>query len=69
MTPSHTRVESGNQIAPDGQIWECRACGKKSRDRFGNYALNRGWDEACVMNARLVPYPLSDETRVTGETP
>jgi hypothetical protein len=42
-----------NEIAPDGQIWVCAACGKRSRDRYGEQAVNSGWDVSCTMNAVL----------------
>lgn len=42
-----------NQIAPDGQIWVCGACGKRSKDLYGEQAVNHGWDESCMLNACL----------------
>jgi len=50
----------GTDLAPEGQVWICYACGKKSRTKYGfdvtgqRAAINRGWDESCMMNAVLV---------------
>ena len=50
----------GTDIAPDGQIWICQACGKRSKSQFGFDAagkrtnLDHGWDESCMMNSVLV---------------
>lgn len=35
-------------------VWVCLACGKRSRDRYGNEPINRGWDSSCFLNAVLV---------------
>lgn len=43
-----------NHIAPDGQVYVCGACGKRSKDRYGDKAIDRGWDESCMMHAVLV---------------
>ena len=43
-----------NQLAPDGQVYVCGACGKRSQDRYGDKAIDHGWDESCVMNSFLV---------------
>lgn len=43
----------GNELAPAGQLWVCSACGKRSRDRYGDAALDRGWDESCMLHAVL----------------
>lgn len=43
-----------NKRAPEGQMWLCTACGRKSKDRYGDEALERGWDESCMLNAVLV---------------
>lgn len=42
-----------NAIAPDGQVFVCGACGKRSRDRYGNLKINFGWDESCMLNCIL----------------
>jgi hypothetical protein len=39
------------RIAPEGQIWVCGACGKTSKDRYGD--RNSSWDESCALNAVL----------------
>jgi len=41
--------------APEGSRWVCGACGKTSRDVYGNKPYSRGWDESCAMNAQLLP--------------
>ncbi len=45
----HTPMQS--PIAPDGWVWQCQACGKRTHNRFG---LDGGWDEACMLNAVLI---------------
>lgn len=42
-----------NHTAPAGQVWVCGACGKRSRDLYGEVDAMYGWDESCVMNAVL----------------
>lgn len=42
-----------NEYAPEGTVYVCGACGKRSRDRYGEQALDRGWDESCMLNAVL----------------
>ena len=42
-----------NQIAPEGQVFVCGACGKRSRDRYGDQKIDRGWDESCMLNSFL----------------
>jgi hypothetical protein len=37
--------------APDGQIWQCQACGKRSSDLYDGPG---SWDESCSLNAVLV---------------
>jgi hypothetical protein len=44
----------GNEVAPEGKVWVCMACGKRSPDKYGLQAISYGWDESCMMNARLV---------------
>jgi hypothetical protein len=39
-----------DNIAPEGKIWVCGACGKTTKDK---YAGERGWDESCMLNAIL----------------
>lgn len=47
--------------APVGQVWVCTACGKTSKDRGGNHAISRGWDESCMLNAVLCYEKKTDE--------
>jgi hypothetical protein len=58
----------GTELAPEGKLWVCMACGKVSRTRYGflegdaqrmpdgTRVASRGWDESCMMNAELVDY-------------
>ena len=43
-----------NHVAPDGQVYVCGACGKRSRDKYGDNAIDHGWDVSCMMHAVLV---------------
>lgn len=59
----------GTDLVPEGQIWICGACGKKSRTLYGfvndgtahgsdfapdgERVAERGWDESCMLNAVL----------------
>ena len=51
----------GDKVAPDGQLYVCGACGKTSKDLFGNQKISYGWDESCTLNAVLCY-----ETKVNG---
>lgn len=44
-----------NKFAPEDKIWVCLACGKFSKDKFGDKDLNtsHGWDESCIINCQL----------------
>jgi hypothetical protein len=42
-----------NEVAADGLIWVCAACGKRSRDLYGDQRIDHGWDESCMLNAVL----------------
>ena len=42
-----------NEVAPDGQVYVCGACGKRSRDRDGDARLDSGWDESCMLHCVL----------------
>jgi hypothetical protein len=44
----------GNQVSLDGQVWVCQACGKRSRDKYGDHAINPGWDVSCMLHSILV---------------
>lgn len=43
-----------NEVAPDGAMYVCAACGKRSLDRYGEQALDPWWDESCMLNSILV---------------
>lgn len=43
-----------NAIAPEGQVYVCVACGKRSRDKYGEQKISHGWDESCMLNCSLV---------------
>lgn len=38
-------------IAPEGTIYVCQACGKKSKNLHGSEQSS--WDESCMLNAVL----------------
>lgn len=42
-----------NQVAPDGQVFVCGACGKRSKDRCGAQKIDPGWDGSCMSHAIL----------------
>lgn len=42
-----------NEIAGLGQVFVCGACGKRSMDRYGDKAIDRGWDASCMSNSTL----------------
>lgn len=44
-------MNDGPRIAPTGAIWVCGACGKTSKDRYGD--PDSSWDESCMMNSVL----------------
>lgn len=51
------------RYAPEGKLWVCCACGKTSTDLYGDHnnpvvervEISPGWDESCILNARLFP--------------
>jgi hypothetical protein len=45
--------QKGDNIAPDGYVWVCLACGKHVKDKYGE--RGSGWDESCMLNSVLVP--------------
>jgi hypothetical protein len=62
-----------NEIAPEGKVWVCLACGKMSQDKYGNQKISWGWDESCMLNSAL--YDKSDlviennrVVRISGES-
>jgi hypothetical protein len=42
-----------NIRAPEGQIFVCSACGKRSKDKYGDEKIDQYWDVSCVINAVL----------------
>jgi len=50
MTAQDTADGRTDNIAPEGMVWVCGACGKTTKDKYGN---ERGWDESCMLNAIL----------------
>ena len=35
--------------AKDGFVYVCMVCGKRSKDIYGEKAINHGWDESCAL--------------------
>ena len=61
-----------NVIAPEGAVYVCSACGKRSRDKYGNQAIDREWDESCSLNSILceeASLVLGKNGRVNTSTP
>src|SRR5689334_19239416 len=50
------RTTMADNIAPPGKLWVCCACGKTTRDKYGNEGR---WDESCMLNSIL-----SDESHL-----
>lgn len=50
-------MSTGNRVAPPGQIYVCGACGKRSKDKYGEQMIDRGWDVSCMMWAVLCYNP------------
>lgn len=46
-------MKEKDRIASKGRIWVCLACGKTSRDKYGDKESSYGWDVSCVMNCQL----------------
>ena len=43
------------RYASAGKIWQCTACGKLAKDRYGLDGFHSpGWNEACMLNAVLI---------------
>lgn len=42
-----------NETAKKGQVFVCHACGKRSKDKYGDEAIDKGWDESCMLNSVL----------------
>lgn len=43
----------GNRAAHEGYVYRCRACGKRSRDKYGDLTIDTGFDESCMLNSVL----------------
>ena len=43
-----------NEVAPEGKVFVCMACGKRSQDLFGEQKIDKCWDESCMLNAVMV---------------
>lgn len=46
-------MEEGIKIAPKGKIWVCLACGKTSKNKYGDEFSQSGWDASCFLNSVL----------------
>ena len=73
QTEAVKETNDGTTPAPEGQVWICGACGKKSRTMYGfdaenkSTAIDRGWDESCMLNAVLCYSDLrADDKGVLG---
>jgi len=50
-------------------VFVCLACGKQSKDRYGDKPISYGWDESCMLNSqefdvsKLVYGPGKEKTR------
>lgn len=42
-----------NEQAKKGEIFVCGACGKRSKDRYGEKKIDRLWDVSCMVNSVL----------------
>jgi hypothetical protein len=40
-----------NEVAKPGFVFVCLACGKRSRDKYGDDPIDAGWDESCMLHA------------------
>jgi hypothetical protein len=44
-----------NEVAEDGQVFVCLACGKRSQDTHGEQKISQDWDESCMLNCQKFP--------------
>lgn len=51
------------KVAPTGYVYICGACGKRSRDIYGDQAIDRGWDVSCFINSSIVSEHEAEELR------
>ena len=66
MTTFQETIEKGTTPCKAGTAWECQACGKRSRTKYGfdsegKRCSDEGYDESCMLNAKLI-------ARVQGHT-
>jgi hypothetical protein len=40
-----------NEVAGPGEVFVCTACGRRSKDRYGEQKIHSGWDTSCCTNA------------------
>lgn len=52
-----------NKTAPKGQVYICLACAKRSKDKYGDKAIDYGWDVSCVLNCELMPEKEANDLR------
>jgi hypothetical protein len=55
-----------NKRAPKGKVYQCKACGKRSRDEYGFDSIDYGFDESCVLNAELCDETEAAEIRAAS---
>lgn len=57
-----------NHTAPEGYVYVCRKCGKRSHDKYGENPIDKGWDASCMLNSILLETNKLEITnnRVTG---
>jgi len=53
-----------NETAKPGHVFICLACGKRSRDRWGERKIDRGWDESCMMHSHEVTEADASKARI-----
>jgi len=41
------------KAAPEGYVYVCHACGKRSPTRAPSRGSQRWWDESCMLNCSL----------------
>lgn len=51
-------------VAPEGNIFVCGACGKTSKSIYGDDPTGWGWDESCMLNAVLCEADSLEKTGV-----
>lgn len=52
-------VVKGTDLAPEGQVWVCNACGRRAKSQYGfdennkSTAVGGSWDSSCITWAVL----------------